>query len=438
MAAAADRTDADAVVIGAGVIGAAVALELARGGRRVVCVDKGPAPGAGSTSASSSIIRFSYSTIDAVLTAWESASCWRDWAGHLGVEDPDGMARFVPSGNLVYRTPDYDGAAVLAAWDDAGIPYELLDPAALRRRFPALDHGSYFPPKAIDDPAFADDAVGELHAFYNGDSGYIDDPMLAAHNLAHAARHHGATFRFRRAVRAIPRAGGRVTGVELDGGEGVTAPVVVNVGGPHSAHLNELAGVTADMRITSRALRQEVFAVPAPPGMLLADGAPFVADLDLGQYFRPQAGGTLLVGGTEAACDELEWIADADVFDEIASVEGWERTTLRLARRVPGLGVPPRPVGLAALYDVSDDWVPIYDRSSLDGWFMACGTSGNQFKNAPLAGQFIRALVDATDAGVDHDIDPVRFIGPVTGRAIDLGAFSRRRRPAATSGTVMG
>jgi sarcosine oxidase subunit beta len=430
--------DADAVVIGAGIIGAAVALELARGGRRVVCVDKGPAPGAGSTSASSSIIRFSYSTIDAVLTAWEAAACWRDWAGYLGREDSDGMARFVPAGNLVYRTPDYDGTAVLAAWDDAGIPYELLDPAALRARFPALDHGSYFPPKRIDDPAFADDAGGELHAFYNGDSGYIDDPMLAAHNLAHAAAHHGATFRFRVAVQAIGRRDGHVTGVELDAGSAITAPVVVNVGGPHSSHLNALAGVLDDMRITNRPLRQEVFAVPAPPGLLLSDGAPFVADLDLGQYFRPQAGGTLLVGGTEAACDELEWIADADDFDEVASVEGWERATLRLARRVPALGIPHRPVGLAALYDVSDDWVPIYDRSSLDGFFMACGTSGNQFKNAPLAGQFMRALVDAAAAGIDHDRDPVQFRGPVTGRTIDLGAFSRLRAPTTTSGTVMG
>ena len=110
----------------------------------------------------------------------------------------------------------------------------------------------------------------------------------------------------------------------------------------------------------------------------------------------------------------------------------------RLARRVPEFGVPHRPVGLTALYDVSDDWVPIYDKSSLPGWFMACGTSGNQFKNAPIAGQFIRALVDAADAGIDHDVEPVSFIGAVTGAAIDLGAFSRRRERASTSGTVMG
>ena len=111
---------------------------------------------------------------------------------------------------------------------------------------------------------------------------------------------------------------------------------------------------------------------------------------------------------------------------------------LRLARRLPEFGVPPRPVGLAALYDASDDWVPIYDGSSLAGFFMACGTSGNQFKNAPLAGQFMRALIDAADAGIDHDRDPVQFAGPLTGRTINLGAFSRRRDPAVTSGTVMG
>ena len=66
----------DVVVIGAGVIGGAVALELAKAGRSVVIIDKGSAAGAGSTSASSAIIRFSYSTHDAVLMAWESAKIW--------------------------------------------------------------------------------------------------------------------------------------------------------------------------------------------------------------------------------------------------------------------------------------------------------------------------------------------------------------------------
>ena len=430
--------DADAIVIGAGVIGSSVALELARSGRSVICVDKGPAAGAGSTSASSSIIRFSYSTRDAVLTAWEAAAKWRDWSGHLGIDDPDGMARFVPAGNLILCTTGYDGATVMALWDELDIPYEWFDSPELRARFPGLDAGKYYPPKRIDDPAFGDDADGELTAIYQADGGYIDDPMLSAHNVSVAARHHGADFRFRRAVTAIDRSAGRVTGVTLDGGDRLTAPVVVNVGGPHSGGINRLAGVDGDMRIGHRPLRQEVFAVPAPRGFTLDDGGPFVSDLDIGQYFRPQAGGTLLVGGAEPECDELEWVDDPDDFVEHTTVEHWETAMLRLARRLPEFGVPTKPVGLAALYDASDDWVPIYDRSSLPGYFMACGTSGNQFKNAPLAGQFLRAIIDAADAGQDHDEVPVQFTGPLTGRTIDLAAFSRRRQPAVTSGTVMG
>ncbi len=429
---------ADAVVIGAGVIGSAVALELARGGRSVVVVDKGPGPGAGSTSASSAIIRFSYSTRDAILTAFEAAAMWSDWAGHLGITDPDGMCRFIGTGNLILRTTGYDGVRMTELWDEFGITYEDLSSAELRERFPWLDVGKFYPPKRIDDPAFADEPDGELTALYNPDAGFIDDPMLAAKNLAYAARHNGAQFRFHAEVVSVDRDDGAVRGVTLVDGTSIEAPIVVNVGGPHASGINELAGVTDDMRIGHRALRQEVFAAPAPPGARLEDGAPLVADLDVGQYFRPQPGGTVLIGCTEPACDELHWVDDPDTNSEYPTVEVFETYMMRMARRVPEFGVPSRPTGLAAMYDASDDWVPIYDRSSLDGYFMACGTSGNQFKNAPLAGQYMRALIDATAAGRDHDTDPVQFTGSRTGLQIDLGAFSRRREPAVTSGTVMG
>lgn len=429
---------ADAVVIGAGVIGAAVALELARGGRRVIVVDKGPAPGAGSTSASSAIIRFSYSTRDAVLTAWEAAHLWWNWERHLGGRDPDGMASFIETGGLILRTTGYDPVGTLALWDEIGVPYVELDAAALRRRYPWLDAGRYYPPKRVDDPAFGDEATGELAAILSVRDGFIDDPMLAARNLAWAAVRNGAELRLRSAVASVNRDGDAVAGVTLASGEVIVAPIVVNVAGPHSGLLNAMAGVTADMAIRHRPLRQEVFVAPAPSGAGLDDGAPFVADLDLGQYFRPQPGGTLLAGGTEAECDELEWVDDPDSNSEHPTVEMWETTMLRLARRVPAFGVPSQPVGLASLYDVSDDWVPIYDRSSLHGYFMACATSGNQFKNAPLAGQFMRAIIDATMDGHDHDTEPVQFTAAWTGWTIDLGAFSRRRRAAVTTGTVMG
>jgi sarcosine oxidase subunit beta len=431
-------SEVDAIVIGAGVIGSSVALELARGGRSVVVVDKGPGPGAGSTSASSAIIRFSYSTRDAILTAWEAAVMWTDWAAHLGVTDPDGMCRFIQTGNLILRTTGYDGARMLELWDEFDIAYEDLSPEQLAARFSWLDNGKYYPPKRIDDPAFADDADGRLSAIYSPDAGFVDDPMLAARNLAYAARQHGAQFRFRTQVTSIDRDDDAVRGVTLADGTAITAPIVVNVGGPHASLINRLAGVTDDMAIGHRALRQEVFAVPAPVGSRLEDGAPLVADLDVGQYFRPQPGGTLLVGCTEPDCDELHWVDDPDANSEYPTVEVFETYMMRLARRIPDFGVPSQPTGIAALYDASDDWVPIYDRSSLYGFFMACGTSGNQFKNAPIAGQYLRDIIDATMSGHDHDRDPVQFTGRRTNRTIDLGAFSRRREKAVTSGTVMG
>ena len=429
---------ADAVVIGAGVIGASVALELARDGRDVIVVDKGPGAGTGSTSASSAIIRFSYSTRDAILASWEAAQLWFDWEQHLGGRDPDGMVRFIPTGILILRTTGYDGVRMIELWDEIGIPYDELDADALHRRFPWLDVGKYFPPKRIDDPAFGDAATERLSAIYSPESGFIDDPSLAARNLAHAAARHGAEFRYRSEVVAIDRHADAVAGVTLADGTSITAPVVVNVAGPHSARVNRLAGVTDDMAIGHRALRQEVFTAPAPAGASLDDGAPLVADLDVGQYFRPQPAGTWLVGGTEPECDVLHWVDDPDTNSDHPTVEVFETYMLRLARRVPEFGIPTRPRGLAALYDVADDWVPIYDRSSLHGFFMACGTSGNQFKNAPIAGQFMRTIIDATMSGHDHDREPLRFRGTFTGREIDLGAFSRRRAPAPTSGTVMG
>ncbi len=440
MAAVQHSGSIDVLVIGAGVLGSAVALEAARRGRRVTVVDRGPAPGAGSTSSSSAIIRFSYSTLDSVLTAWESAPAWERWEEHLGGAPADEpLARFVRTGMLMFDTPDFDRRRVTDLWDDVGIGYEVLDAGELRRRFPALDVGAYYPPKRIDDPAFGEDATRELTALWEPLAGFVDDPMLAARNLADAARRHGSTFRFGAEVVEVLAAAGRVEGVRLGDGEVLRAPVVVNVGGPHSGRLNELAGVAGEMRIAHRPLRQEVFAVPAPAGLGLEEGGPLVSDLDLGQYFRPQAGGTLIVGGTEPACDTLEWVADPDHFADHVSVERFETTMVRLARRVPDFGVPHRPAGLAALYDVADDWVPIYDHSSrLPGWYMACATSGNQFKNAPMVGRFLMALIEADEAGHDHDADPVRVVGERTGRPIDLGAFSRLREPARTSGTVMG
>src|SRR3954451_20692225 len=148
---------ADAVVVGAGVIGTAISLELARAGRRVLVVDKAAGAGFGSTSASSAIIRFHYSTFTAVAAAWEARQLWADWAGHLG-HDQD-LAGFVRTGMLVLdsrRGPTTD------RFDRAGVPWEEWDADEIVRRLPGIDPGRYGPPSPVDSPAFFADARGRL------------------------------------------------------------------------------------------------------------------------------------------------------------------------------------------------------------------------------------------------------------------------------------
>ena len=419
-------------------MGASIALELSKTGRKVIVLDKGGAPGAGSTSASSAIIRFTYSNFNTILMAWENAQIWFNWDKFVGVQDPDGMAKYVKTGYLVFLTEGYDGVRQRELWDEFGIPYELLSPEEVRKRWPAFETGKFYPPKSIEDPAFADDPYDQLWALFDPLSGFMDDPMLAAHNMAHAAKAHGAEFRFHTEVTEVLRDGGRASGVVLKNGERIESQFVINAAGPHAAKVNKMAGVFDEMKVKHQPLRQEVFSPPAPKGFRLEDDAPIVADLDLGQYFRPHMGDLLNVGTTEPACDPLHFIDDADNWNDNTTPEFAERVMFRLARRLPDFGIPLKTLGIGALYDVSDDWIPIYDKSSLPGFFMACGTSGNQFKNAPLVGKFMRVLMEAEEQGIDHDLTPLSVTGEHTGKEIHLDAFSRLRTSGETAGNVMG
>ncbi len=427
----------DVIVIGAGVVGASIAAWLSRAGRAVVVADRNGAVGAGSTSASSAVVRFHYSTRAGVIAAWESQFSWQRWAAFLGHADPAGLARYVVTGGLVLESPDFAMDRVTALFAEVGVPFERLTAGELATRFPALDAGRHYPPRALADEEFWAEPDGEVGALWTPDGGYIDDPQLAAQNLMHAARQDGAQVLLRTEVAQILRDRGRVRGIRTAAGDEIAAAVVINAAGPRSRQLNELAGVHEEFAITTRPLRQEVHHIAARPGHPLA-GLSHVGDSDLGIYFRPEPGGGLLVGGQEPGCDPMQWLADPDDYNPAATGELFEAQVTRLARRVRDLPVPPRPRGIAGVYDVTPDWIPVYDATSLPGYYVAIGTSGNQFKNAPVIGQIMTAIITGCESGRDHDHDPVSWHAPHAGLDVDLSHYSRLRQPHASSGTVMG
>ena len=229
-----------------------------------------------------------------------------------------------------------------------------------------------------------------------------------------------------------------MSGVKLKDGTTIDAPIVVNAAGPWSSALNRIAGVESEMAITTSPMRQEVHAAEAPEDFNFDSGAPLLTDLDLGYYAVPKMGGTFYVGGVEPDCDPLEWVDDPDGVSLNPTVARFEAQVWRLARRVPELGIPTRPLGIAGVYDVTPDWVPIYDRTSLPGFYVAIGTSGNQFKNAPLVGEIMREIISASENGHDHDTNPLKIECSYTGLTLDLSAFSRNREEFSTTGSVLG
>ncbi len=418
----------DAIIIGTGVIGAAIAFEMSKAGWKTLSLDRNAQVGHGSTAGSCAIIRMHYSTLDGTAFAWEGYHYWRDWANYLGLPDTADLAQFRETGCLVVKTEANGFLEKHKKYSaELDCPFEEWTPERITERLPIYSLDSFAPARRMDDPEFGQPNGDRIQgAVFWPKAGYVTDPALSAQNLMDAAKLHGAEVRTGADVREILLQQWRVAGVRLASGEEIHAKVVVNVAGPGSALVNEMAGVLGDMTIQTRPLRQEVVHVPAPEGFDFETQGTIVSDSDIALYCRPEHGNHILIGSEDPACDPHQWCED-DVSYNHDFTDQWTTQAMRYAQRVPSLGIPSRTRGVVDLYDASTDWIPIYDKSSLPGFYMACGTSGNQYKNAPIAGKMMAELIDYVEGGADHDDKPMQFELPCIGRTIDTGFYSRKR-----------
>ena len=204
---------------------------------------------------------------------------------------------------------------------------------------------------------------------------------------------------------------------------------MVNVAGPHSFVINRMAGVEDEMNVKTRALRHEVHHVPSPPDFDFEHDGFHTSDGDTGHLLPPRErqqhpdrlrGPRLRPAGVGRRARQVTTATSP-------SSSGRRRSTGSRGA-CPSLRIPNERKGIVDLYDVSDDWIPIYDRSVLDGFYMAIGTSGNQFKNAPVVGHLMAELIDRVEHGHDHDADPVKVRCAYTGELeLDAGFYSRLR-----------
>jgi D-hydroxyproline dehydrogenase subunit beta len=213
---------ADVVIVGAGILGAAVAYFAASAGLSVTVVERGSIA-AGTTSRCEGNLLVSDKEVGPELElALYSQTLWR---GELAEHAADW--EFESKGGLVVSSSSRGKAALDAlVTHQRGLGIhvdDVADAAALREIEPYLNPsmagGAYYP----------EDAQVQ--------------PVLAAHHLLRLARERGARLLTHTTVGAIHVVRGRATGVETTAGR-IDAGAVVICAGPWSGEVAALAGVS--------------------------------------------------------------------------------------------------------------------------------------------------------------------------------------------------
>ena len=376
-------TTADVVVIGAGVLGAAAAYQLARRGLRVVVADRGAPNREGSgTTAGNLHVQGIHARrpgqavpVDSerFLPLQKAASDrWSLVEAELGVR-----VELQRSGGLTIAETEEQVAElkVKAGWEAAaGIETELLDGAAARQVMPQL-------------------GPTVLAATWCPADGYAN-PMLVTHAYLTAAQRLGAQLRpFTLVTGLAPREGGwRVStaGAYLD------APAVVNAAGPWAGQVAALAGVS--LRVTPVAIQMHA-TVRAP--VLLPH---LVQHIGEGLSVKQVSAGTVLIGGG--------WPAHGLNLDgrtqvSVASMAGNLAQAIRV---LPPLGDLRLLRAWAGPLAATPDEMPVVGAvPGAPGLFVAAGTYA--FTLAPLWGETLAALVAGERPPVEiGDLGPERLL----------------------------
>jgi glycine/D-amino acid oxidase-like deaminating enzyme len=378
---------ADVVIIGGGVIGCSIAYHLVRrGAGNVVLVEKSFLA-SGATGKSSACIRQHYTTPETCRMVLHALRFFESFAEHTGGR----TASFTRVGYLLgvddrLRVPMEKSVALQQS---VGIQTRLVTPAEMRE---------------IEPRVRVDDFVAGC---YEPESGYAD-PSQTTHALAAAAREGGARIMEGAEVLGLSIAGGRVTGVSTSRGD-IHAPVVINAAGIWGDRIGRMAGV--DVPIT--VCRHKINFFTRPAGA--TDPHPLVYDFVKNIYTRPETGGLTLVGPLDP--EEFNDRADPDRYNEGVSFEETADAMERAMHRFPVMEHGEVAKGYAGCFDVTPDWHPILDESSVKGFYLAVGFSGHGFKLSPAVGDMVaRLVVDGKRPG--DDVHAFRFSRFAEGKPI--------------------
>ena len=384
----------DVVVVGGGIVGASTAYHLALlSDARVALVERDQIC-SGGTAKSCAIVRTHYSITGNTALTLKSLTMFHDLAGYL--DDPQADAGFVQSGYLILA-PEGETADMLVGNLDkqAGIGAEThpITPAEARARHPLLDLAGI-------------GAVG-----YEPQSGYAD-PCLTTASFIRAARARGVTVMTGRDVSGLLTEGGRTTGLATGDGPIAAGRVVLAIG-PWTRALTDPLRIETHLEVSRHTVL--TFRAAAP----YARTTPVVKDLSTGNkmYFRPAAGGVVLVG----TGDHGDPIDDPDAMTGAVADDFLLRQSAQITRRMPSFADADLADRWVGAYDITPDWNPVLGPiEQIRDLTLAYGFSGHGFKLAPAVGLMLARTILGQETEID--ITPYRLDRFDTG-ALLTGAY---------------
>jgi sarcosine oxidase subunit beta len=366
---------ADAVVVGAGVVGASAFFQLAALGLRRVVLCERRQPGAGASGASGAFIQyhFCHNAPETRLTQ-ASLPYFERWDELVGA----GTAGFTPCGYL--RLEPEERAETLrervAMLRELGVYSQVVTPDDAARLAPGVQ---------MD---------GVAVAAYEPGSGYADANQTLG-GLLDAASQRGGELLTGATVTGLRIERGALLGVETSAGP-IDTPIVIVAAGAWTEPLLIVVGL--DLPLTGALTQWDSF-----QGASVQPDVPTIGDGVSGSYFR-RAGEQVLVG--------LGGIARRPI--DALDADGWaprpDLTQLagqRLAARLTGADAA-RPIGAGVgPITLTPDDLPIIDRHpEIEGLFYFAGDCGASFKTAPAIG---RALAEWAVLGRPESVDVSAF-----------------------------
>lgn len=217
----------------------------------------------------------------------------------------------------------------------------------------------------------------------------IASPADVTSGYVAAARRLGARLREGVEVTGIDVASGRVQGVRTSGGD-IATRMVFNCAGPWAASIGRLAGLEVPVVPYRRHI------VVTGPFPAVPRTTPMTVDFHTSLYFHPEGDG-ILIGMSDRN--------EPPGFVTEVNSQFLEKMFEQAARRAPALAGAGMKTAWAGLYESTPDHQAILGPvSELDGFWCAAGFSGHGFMQAPAAALLLAQLL--LDHQSEIDISP--------------------------------